>query len=521
MEEGDPHTTARAGRSRSSGRAGRAEQRISSAPPRKPFINRKLAPYEILTEEGLSIIEANADAILRDIGMEFHGDAEILEIFRAAGADVHDLRVRFEPGMCRRIIKATAPSEYRQHARNPANTVTLGGSNTVLCPSWGPPFVHDLDRGRRYATYGDFQDLVKIHQMIPHLHHSGGVVCEPVDLPANKRHLDMLYAHIRHSDRCFMGAFIGEQRAQDAVDMAKIVFGAAFVAGNAVLYNVSNTNAPLVLDANMSGSLKVYARNNQPVACTPWTLAGAMSPCTVAGTLAQVLAEALACLCLVQLINPGAPCLMGSFASTMSMQSGAPTFGTPEAGKMVLAAGQLARRLGVPFHTVGTLSASKLPDAQAEQEATWGIMMSMLAGANLINHATGWLEGGLVTSYEKTVIDADLCGKLASFFDGIDLSDNAQALDAIAAVGPGSHFLGSAHTQSNFLSAFYRSPIADNNSYEQWHAEGGLDAAQRANREWKRLLRDFEDPGLDPAVDEALREFIAKRKASMPDQNYY
>ena len=512
---------ARTTRTRGGGRARRAEQRVSAAIPRKPFINRKIAPYEILTEEGLSLIEANADAILRDIGMEFQGDPEILAIFRDAGADVKDMRVRFEPGMCRKIIKATAPREYRQHARNPANTVTLGGNNTVLCPSWGPPFVHDLDRGRRYATYGDFQDLVKIHQMIPHLHHSGGVVCEPVDLPANKRHLDMIYAHIRHSDRPFMGAFIGEMRAQDAVDMAKIVFGTEFVANNAVLYNVSNTNAPLVLDANMSGSLKVYARNNQPVACTPWTLAGAMSPCTVAGTLAQVLAEALACLALVQLINPGAPSLMGSFASTMSMQSGAPTFGTPEAGKMVLAAGQLARRLGVPFHTVGTLSASKLPDAQAAQEATWGIMMSMLAGANFINHATGWLEGGLVTGYEKTIIDADLCGKLTSFFDGIDLSDNAQAMDAIAAVGPGAHYLGSAHTQSNFMSAFYRSPIADNNSFEQWQSEGGLDAAQRANGEWKRLLRDYEDPGLEPAIDEALREFIARRKASMPDQNYF
>ena len=331
----------------------------------------------------------------------------------------------------------------------------------------------------------------------------------------------MLYAHIRHSDRCFMGAFIGGMRAQDAVDMAKIVFGDDFVANNAVLYNVSNTNAPLVLDANMSGSLKVYARNNQPVACTPWTLAGAMSPVTVAGTVAQVLAEALATLCLVQLINPGAPCLMGSFASTISMQSGAPTFGTPEAAKMVLACGQLARRLGVPFHTVGTLSASKVPDAQAEQEATWGLMMSMLAGANIVNHATGWLEGGLVTGYEKTVIDADLCGKISAFFEGIDLSENAQALDAIAAVGPGSHFLGSAHTQSNFMSAFYLSTIADNNSFEQWSSEGGLDAAQRANRKWKQLLESYQDPGLDPSIDEALQAFIAKRKESMPDQNYY
>ena len=246
-----------------------------------------------------------------------------------------------------------------------------------------------------------------------------------------------------------------------------------------------------------------------------------MSPCTVAGTLAQVLAEALATLALLQLIKPGAPCLMGSFASTMSMQSGAPTFGTPEAAKMVLASGQLARRLGVPLHTVGTLSASKLPDAQAEQEGTLGLTMAMLAGANFINHATGWLEGGLVTSFEKTIIDADLCGKLASFFQGIDLSTEAQALDAIREVGPGSHFLGSSHTQAHFADAFYSSMASDSNSFEQWQVEGGLDAAERANKMWKHLLETYQDPGLDTVVDEALQAYIAKRKEEKPNADYY
>lgn len=488
---------------------------------RAPFISRHLDTYSVLSNEGLELIERNADTILKETGMEFHGDPEILGIFRDAGCDVKDTRVRFEPGFCRRTIQATAPSAFLQHARNPGNTVKLGGNATVLCPSWGPPFVHDLDRGRRYASHADFVELVKLHQTIPWLHHSGGVVCEPVDLPANKRHLDMLYAHIRWSDRAFMGAFIGAERAGHAIDMARILFGADYVAENPVLYCVSNTNAPLVLDANMSGALKTYARANQPVACTPWVLTGAMSPTTVAGTLAQVLAEATACLALVQLINPGAPCLMGSFASTMSMQSGAPTFGTPEAGLMVLAAGQLARRLGVPLHTVGTLSASKLPDAQSQQEATWGLMMSMFAGANLINHATGWLEGGLVTSYEKTIIDADLCGKLARFFEGIDLSENAQAMAAIAETGPGQHFLGSGHTRMNFMSALFRPMTADNNSFEQWQAEGGKDAAARANTLWKKQLDRYEDPGLDPAIDEALKDYIGRVKASMPDVNYF
>jgi trimethylamine--corrinoid protein Co-methyltransferase len=474
-----------------------------------------------LSQDGLEQIEANADQILAETGMEFHDDPEILEIFEAAGCDVVGTRVRFAPGFCRKTIQATAPAQYMQLARNPENSVQLGGDATVLCPSWGPPFVHDLDKGRRYATHQDFQRLVKLHQTLPWLHHSGGVVCEPVDLPANKRHLDMLYAHFRWSDRCVMGAFIGEERAGHAVEMARIVFGPDVVGQNAVLYNVSNTNAPLVMDANMSGSLKVYARAGQPVACTPWVLTGAMSPTTVAGTLAQVLAETLATLTLVQLINPGAACLMGSFASTMSMQTGAPTFGTPEAGLMVLGAGQLARRLGVPFHTVGTLSASKLPDAQSQQEATWGLMMALFAGANFVNHATGWLEGGLATSYEKTMIDHDICGKLARFFDGIDLSENAQAMEAIAATGPGHHFLGSEHTQANFMSALFRPWMSNDASYEQWEAEGSLDAAKRANIRWKDQLDSYEDPGLDPDIDAALLDYIARRKSEVPDRDYF
>jgi trimethylamine--corrinoid protein Co-methyltransferase len=323
------------------------------------------------------------------------------------------------------------------------------------------------------------------------------------------------------SDRPFFGALIGAERAMDSIAMAKILFGDAFVEQNCVLYAVSNTNAPLVLDSAMSGALKVYARHGQAVAVTPWTLAGAMSPCTVAGTLAQVLAESLAGLALVQLIRPGAPCLMGSFASTLSMQSGAPTFGSPESGKMVLAAGQFARRLGVPFHTVGALTSSKLPDGQAEQESAYGLLMSILAGANFINHATGWLEGGLVAGYEKTIIDADLCGNVQAFAEGIDLSGNAQALDAIREVGPGAHFLGSAHTLKNFETAMYRPSVTDNNSYEQWIAEGGADAAQRANKIWKRLLRDYEAPALDPAIADALADYVARRKASLPVQNYY
>ena len=240
-------------------RSRKARSRVPATQPRSPYIHRRLGTFNILSEEGLAQIEFNADKILHDTGMDFVDDEDVLECFRQAGCDVQGTRVRFEPGFCRKTIRATAPTSFTQHARNPDNSVLLGGDATVLCPSWGPPFVHDLDRGRRYANFDDFTQLVKLHHSIPWLHHSGGVVCEPVDLPANKRHLDMLYAHIRWSDRAFMGAFIGAERASHALDMARLVFGDAFMQDNAVLYCVSNTNAPLVMDANMSGALKTYA----------------------------------------------------------------------------------------------------------------------------------------------------------------------------------------------------------------------------------------------------------------------
>ncbi len=503
-----------------SGRRDRRAGRATAPAPRMPYIARRITTYDILSDEGLELIERNADLILHEVGIEVRDDPESLALFADAGADVSGERVRFEPGHCRSIVKKSAPDAFKQHARNSDNTVMLGGANTVLAPGWGPPFIHNLDDGRRYGTIEDFRTLIKICHMLPEYHHSGGVICEPVDLPANKRHLDMLASHFRYSDRAVFGALIGAERAQDSVNMAKIVFGDAFVADNVCLYAVSNSNAPLVWDSAMTGALKVYSRNNQAVAVTPWTLAGAMSPCTSAGTLAQVLAEALAGLALTQLVNPGAPALFGSFASTISMQSGAPTFGTPESAHLVLVAGQLARRLGVPFHTVGALTSSKLPDGQAMEEGTWGLMMAVLAGANFINHAGGWLEGGLVHGFEKAVMDADICGKVAAFAQGLDLSEKAQALDAIRETAPGEHFLNAAHTHATFRTAFFRPANADANSFEQWQADGAKDAAARANARWKQLLRDYEQPPIDPAVDEALEVYVERRKAEMPDLSY-
>jgi trimethylamine--corrinoid protein Co-methyltransferase len=283
------------------------------------------------------------------------------------------------------------------------------------------------------------------------------------------------------------------------------------------MISLINANSPMTFDDTMMGALKVYARNNQACIVTPFILAGAMAPVTAAGVLAQTLAEALAGMAFTQLINPGAPVVFGSFASSISMQSGAPTFGTPEPALVLYGAAALARRLGVPFRSGGSLCGSKVPDAQAAFESAQTMLPTALAGVNFVLHAAGWLEGGLISSYEKFIMDADQLGMMQTMLQGYDLSENGQAMDAIREVGPGSHFLGCAHTQANFQTAFYRSSIADNNSYEQWEAEGALDASQRANKIFKRILADYQAPDLDPAIDEALLEFIAKKKESMPD----
>jgi trimethylamine---corrinoid protein Co-methyltransferase len=504
-------------RQRTGGRAGRQAARARTHIAREPFLTRTLAPFEVLNEEGLALIEENADAILQEVGLEFRGDPDALELFRNAGADVQGQRVRFPKGMCRKIVQATAPRQFTQYARNPGNNVEIGGPHTVFAPNYGSPFVRDLDNGRRYGTIEDFRNFVKLAYMSPHLHHSGGTVCEPVDVPVNKRHLDMVYSHIRYSDKPFMGSVTAPERARDTVEMARLLFGADYLEDHAVVLSLINANSPLVWDGIMLGAARAYAEANQATLLTPFILAGAMSPVTVAAATAQTLAEALGGMAFVQLVRPGAPVVLGSFASSMSMQSGAPTFGTPEPALVLYVMAALARRLGVPFRSGGNLCASKIADAQAAYESAATFGPTMLAGVNFVLHAAGWLEGGLAVGYEKFILDADQCGMAAVFIKGVDLSENGQALDAILTHEPGQHYLGSPHTLANFENAFYRSEIADNNSYEQWLEDGSLDAAQRANKVWKRMLREYEAPPLDPGIDEALTEFIAKRKASMPD----
>ncbi len=302
--------------------------------------------------------------------------------------------------------------------------------------------------------------------------------------------------------------------------MSEILFGRDFVQANTVITSLINANSPMVWDATMLGAAEAYARNNQACIITPFILSGAMSPVSVAGTLTQVLAEVLSGTAFVQLVRPGAPVIFGTFVSTLSMQSGAPTFGTPEAAKAIYGAGQLARRFNMPFRTGGSLCASKIPDAQAAYESAQTMLPTMYAGTNFVLHAAGWLEGGLSSSYEKLIMDMDQLGMMHVLARGIDLSENGQAMDALREVGPGSHFLGCAHTQANFETAFYRSTVADNNSVEQWEAEGRKDAAMRANAAWKKMLAEYEPPPIDPGVDEALQAFIAKKKESIPDAAY-
>lgn len=506
-------------RRRGGGRAARRATRAAEAAKVVPYVTRSIPPTEVLGEEGLAIIEENADAILEQVGVEIIDFPEALAIFESAGARVEGTRVRFPRGMCRELVMATAPASFTQHARNPERTVEIGDPHMVLAPAYGSPFVRDLAGGRRYAALEDFHNFAKLTYMSPQLHHAGGTLCEPVDLPVNKRHFEMVYAHIRYNDKPFMGSVTAPERAQDTVDMAKVVFGEDFVAENTVITSICNANSPLSWDRAMLGSTKVYAENNQAVILTPFILAGAMAPVTVAGTAAQILAEALSGMAFTQLVRPGAPVVFGSFASSMSMQSGAPTFGTPEPALALWTVAALARRLGVPFRTGGNLTASKVPDAQAAYESAATFIPTLLAGTNFVLHTAGWLEGGLVMGYEKFVLDADMAGMAEALVSGVDLSETGQALDTILTTGPGQHYLGTEHTLAHFETAFWTSATSDNNSFEQWESEGSKDAVTRAHQRWRDMLSGYQAPPLDDEVDHRLRSWIDARKASLPDSD--
>ncbi|NIZ60818.1 trimethylamine methyltransferase [Sedimentitalea sp. CY04] len=503
-------------RSRSGGGASRRAERTSVKIETAKYIERNIPNFEVLSEEALDVIEANAETVLAEIGVNFVDNPAALQRWRDAGAEVEGERVRIPRGLAKKLI-ATAPSEFTQHARDPAKSVVIGGKNLVCAPVYGPPFVRDVEGGRRYATMADFEKFVKLAYMSKWLHHSGGTICEPTDVPVNKRHLDMLLAHMTLSDKPFMGSVTDPVRAQDSVEMCEILFGKEFVQNNAVMTSLININSPMTFDDVMMGALEVYAKNNQACIISPFIVGGAMAPVSVAGTLTQVLAEVMAGIAYSQLIRPGAPVIFGAFVSSIDMNSGAPTFGTPEASLVTYGAGQLARRLGLPFRSSGSFCGSKIPDAQAAYETANSLNMGLMSGVNFMLHSCGWLEGGLVASFEKFVMDADQLGALHGLAKGVPMEEEDQALDAIREVGPGGHYLGCAHTQANFKTAFWKSDVFDYKPFETWEEEGGRDTTAIATDRVAHLIANYKAPSLDPAVYAALVAYVDEKKASMSD----
>lgn len=489
-----------------------------------PFIRRGIPAYDLLSEKALDQIEDNAERIMSEIGIEFREDEDTVEMFRRAGAKVTEItaeswNLKFERGMIREIL-ATAPSKFTQHARNPMNSVEIGEDAVVFAPAYGSPFVMDLDKGRRYGTIEDFRNLIKLGQSSPWLHHSGGTICEPTDIAVNKRHLDMVYAHIKYSDRAFLGSITAPERAEDSVDMARILFGAEFVDQNCVIMGNFNTTSPMVMDGVTTQGIRAYARAGQGSIHLPFLLGGAVSPLTMAGAIAQCLAETMVSAAITQLERPGAPAILGSFLSSMSLRSGSPTFGTAEPALGSLVMGQLARRLNMPLRCAGNFSTSKLPDAQAMQQAMMSMMSAVQCGANFILHSAGFLDGLLSMSYEKFMMDADMCGALHSYMNGLQVDQDTLGFDALAEGGPGEHLFSTAHTLRHYQTAYYDSALNDDQPWETWDEQGGIDAATRANQLWKQTLKEYQPPALDEGIDEALCAYVDQKKAAMADMWY-
>ncbi|HMO60409.1 MAG TPA: trimethylamine methyltransferase family protein [Roseiflexaceae bacterium] len=490
----------------------RARQAAARQTPMQP-ITYDLPLYNLLDTAGLDRLHAASLRILSEYGIDFYDD-EVLAILRNHGVKLDGSTAFFSAEQIERFV-ALAPTSFVQLARNPANSVTIGGNQVIFAPVYGPPFVQDLAGGRREATLADFENFVKLAYLSPYIHHSGGTIVEPTDEPVPTRHLDMILSHIRYSDKPFMGSVTSGENAADSVAMAEIVFGAAAIRTNPALLSLINVSSPRRYDERMLAAILVYARARQAMIITPFILAGAMGPTSIAGTLAQQNAEALAGIALCQMIEPGTPVVYGSFLTNIDLQSGAPVFGSPESQIGLYVSAQLARRYGLPFRGGGMFSSSKLPDAQAGYESMMVMLPTMMARTNFVLHAAGWLENGLVAGYEKFVLDCEILGMLHTWARGLDLSDEGLALDAIAEVPPGGHFLGTAHTMRHFRDAFYRAELFDYNSAEQWELNGSPDSYTRAADKVRQLLAAYQPPELNPAIDAALRAFVVRRKAEL------
>ncbi len=500
-------------------RAGPANRAFNSK-SKSLKLQRAIGCFQLCSESDLIQLEQQADWLLENVGMEFREDQEALELFRAAGAIVDGVRVKFKTGLARELC-STAPRTFSLHSRNPDHSVILGGDHLVLMPGYGSPFVTDNIQGRRYASIEDFRNFVKLTYSSPYLQHSGGTVVEPVDVPVNKRHLDMVFSHLTLSDKPFMGAVTSIEGAKDSIELAQIAFGKDYLQQHAVMQANININSPFVFDGVMSGALREYAQANQCVCVSPAIFGGAMGPVTPAAIAAQTLAEAMAGIALAQLVKPGCPVVLGSFHSTMNLRSGSLTFGTPEANLATMALSQLGRRLGVPVRSGGgQVTASNAADGQAMADSTSAMWATVLSGAHQVWHAAGWLEGGLTMSYEKFIMDLDNCGAMLRMLQGMEVSADTLAQSSYLEAGPGENFLTTSHTMAHYSDANYESVLPDTGPYERWSQEGAKHTSTRATDVWQQMLANYEPPSIDITILNQLEEFIASRKSDLPDKWY-
>jgi trimethylamine--corrinoid protein Co-methyltransferase len=474
----------------------------------------RYAPTEVVSADELESIHEASLRVLEEIGMDFL-DAGARELLIDAGATVEPgtERVRFDPAMVTERIR-TAPSSFTLHARNPAHDLHIGGDHIAFGSVASAPNVADMERGRRVGNRADFQDLIRLSQMLENVHFFGGYPVEPIDLHASVRHLDATFDLLTLADKPIHAYSLGRQRNLDCLEMVRIARGIddATLDREPSIFTVINSSSPLRLDTPMLHGILEYSARNQPIAMTPFTLAGAMAPVTLAGALAEQNAEALAGIVLTQVVRPGAPVMYGGFTSNVDMQSGAPAFGTPEYMRTAMIGGQLARRYDVPYRS-SNVSAANSVDAQAAYESVFSLWGAIMGGVNLLMHGAGWMEGGLQASFEKVILDAELLGMVAAFLDGVVVDEETLALDAMREVGPGGHFFGAAHTQARFRTAFHKPMLSDWRNYETWEEAGSPEAAGKAHRIFKEMLAAYAPPPIDPAIAEELEAFVARRKA--------
>lgn len=507
MTEAMPDTTRRNRRDtvrRQGGQAIQQQPAIKSA--------RSFAPTKLVSDDQLEAIHRASLKVLAEVGMDFMLP-EALDILRKAGAKIEGERVRFDPAMIEEAI-SHAPAEFTVHGRSAARDMRVGGPNIVFGTVGSPPNAHDRDGGRRTGNRADFQKFIKMAHHFNAIDFMSGYPVEPIDVHPGIRHLEVLSDVVKLTDKPFIAYSLGLERIRDALEIARIASGITYeqMAKRPTLMTIVNTNSPLKLDNNMLIGMIEMCRLNQPVCVTPFTLAGAMAPVTVAGALVQQNAEALAGLAFCQLVNKGAPVMYGGFTSNVDMKSGAPAFGTPEYMQSTIIGGQLARRYGIPFRTSNTNAANTM-DAQAAYESVFSLWGLTMGGGNFIMHGAGWMEGGLVASFEKFILDCDLIQMVKAFLKPVEINEDALGVDAIKEVGPGGHFFGAAHTLARYTDAFYSPLVSDWRNYQQWSAAGSPDAYGRANTLYKQALAEYQPPPLDPAIAEEMDAFVKRRVA--------